>query len=104
MHHARNLRQLTGDPEFVEQLSQDFTQASLKPSDRAMLDYAAKLTETPWDMQESDVLDLRDAGFDDRSILDIAQVTAYYAYVNRIADGLGVSLEDYWAEGKEDYD
>ena len=55
-------------------------------------------------MQESDVTFLSELGFDDRSILDIAQVTAYYAYVNRIADGLGVSLEDYWAEGKEDYD
>ncbi len=69
-----------------------------------MLDYAAKLTRTPWNMLEDDVVHLRESGFDDRSILDMAQVTAYYAYVNRIADGLGVSLEDYWAEGKEDYD
>jgi len=69
-----------------------------------MLDYAAKLTRTPWNMIEDDVQKLRDLGFDDRAILDMAQVTAYYAYVNRIADGLGVSLEDYWAEGKEDYD
>jgi len=35
----------------------------------------------------------------DRAILDIAMITAYYAYVNRIADGLGVSLEDYWSRG-----
>lgn len=69
-----------------------------------MLDYVAKLTRTPWQMVEADVTHLRECGFDDRSILDIAQVTAYYAYVNRIADGLGVSLEDYWADGKEDYD
>ena len=47
---------------------------------------------------------LRAAGFSDRAILDIAQVVAYYAYVNRIADGLGVSLEPYWSEGREDYD
>ena len=47
---------------------------------------------------------LRACGFSDRAILDIAQVVAYYAYVNRIADGLGVTLESYWAEGKEDYD
>lgn len=69
-----------------------------------MLDYVAKLTRTPWEMVEADVEALRAAGFDDRSILDIAQVTAYYAYVNRIADGLGVSLEDYWADGKENYE
>ncbi len=69
-----------------------------------MLDYTAKLTKSPWDMEEADVDALRAAGFSDRAILDIAQVVAYYAYVNRIADGLGVSLEAYWAEGKEDYD
>ena len=68
-----------------------------------MLDYAAKLTRTPWEMSEDDVAALREAGFNDRAILDIAQVVAYYAYVNRIADGLGVSLEAYWAEGKDDY-
>ena len=69
-----------------------------------MLVYTEKLTRTPWDMVEEDVQALRDAGFDDRAIHDIAHVTGYYAYVNRIADGLGVMLEDYWAEGKEDYD
>ena len=69
-----------------------------------MLDYSAKLTRAPWDMTEDDLRGLRACGFSDRAILDIAQVVAYYAYVNRIADGLGVSLESYWAEGKEDYD
>ncbi len=68
-----------------------------------MLDYAAKLTREPWQMTEDDVIALRELGFSDRAVLDIAQVTAYYAYVNRIADGLGLSLEAYWAEGKEDY-
>ncbi len=70
-----------------------------------MLDYAAKLTQAPWDMRQQDVVNLRASGFTDRAILDIAQVVAYYAYVNRIADGLGVSLESFWSEdeGKEDY-
>ncbi len=61
-----------------------------------MLDYTYKLTLTPWEMTEADVQTLRDQGFSDRAILDINQVTAYYAYVNRIADGLGVPLEDFW--------
>ncbi len=69
-----------------------------------MLDYTAKLTRAPGDMTEDDIARLRDVGFSDRAILDIAQVVAYYAYVNRIADGLGVSLEQYWADGKEDYE
>lgn len=69
-----------------------------------MLDYAAKLTSAPWDMSEEDLRPLRACGFSDRAILDIAQVVAYYAYVNRIADGLGLALESYWTAGKDDYD
>ena len=82
----------------------DYRQAELGQADRAMLEYCAKLTRAPGDMNERDVEQLRQAGFDDRAVLDIAQVAAYYAYVNRIADGLGVSLEAYWAQGKDDYD
>ena len=63
-----------------------------------MLDYADKLTRTPWDMTEADLLLLREAGWDDRAILDINQTAAYYAYVNRVADGLGVLLDDYARE------
>ena len=59
-----------------------------------MLRYAVKLTVTPQEMVRSDVEALREAGFDDRSILAIAEVVAYYAYANRIADGLGVTLEN----------
>ena len=58
-----------------------------------MLRYAIKLTQMPDKIVEQDVIDLRQVGFSDRDILHIAEVTAYYAYVNRIADGLGVKLE-----------
>lgn len=61
-----------------------------------MLDYAVKLTRTPGDMVEADVDALRDAGFSDRDVLDICEVVAYYAYANRIADGLGVMVEDWY--------
>ncbi len=63
-----------------------------------MLAYAVKLTHTPWAMAQADVQALRDAGFSDADILDINQVTGYYAYVNRLADGLGVELEDFWSK------
>ncbi len=62
-----------------------------------MLTYVEKLTQTPGDVEEADIIALREVGFSDRDILDIATVTAYYAYVNRIADGLGVTLET-WLE------
>ncbi len=63
-----------------------------------MLEYAVKLTLTPWDMVKQDVADLRRAGFSDSAILDINQVTGYYAFVNRLADGLGVELEAFWGD------
>jgi len=65
----------------------------LEPADRVMLDYVAKLTLAPAEMEEADVEDLRAAGFDDRSIHDIVVVAGYFAFVNRVADGLGVELE-----------
>ena len=63
-----------------------------------MLAYAVKLTRRPRDVSSGDVEGLRALGFDDAAILDICQVVAYYNYVNRLADGLGVELEDFWAE------
>ena len=60
-----------------------------------MLLYATKLTSTPADVTAEDVAGLRRAGFTDRDVLDIVEVTAYYAYANRIADGLGVTDEPW---------
>jgi uncharacterized protein YciW len=64
-----------------------------------MLDYAVKLTREPWTMQPRDVGCLRELGFGDADILDIAQIVGYFAYVNRIAHGLGVGVEpEKWDE------
>jgi len=97
-HHGAGLLKLTRDNALVEQLKADYRQANLTPAQHAMLDYAVKLTLTPWDMTAADVLALREAGFSDRAILDINQITGYFAYVNRLADGLGVELEDIWEQ------
>lgn len=80
-------------------MKQDWRKADLEQADRAMLEYVEKLTLRPWDMAEEDVIALRKAGFSDAAILDINQVTSYFAYVNRLADGLGVELEGYWEKG-----
>jgi len=87
---------VTRDDDLVEQVKIDYTRAPLSDADRAMLDYVAKLTKEPASIAASDIEALRGAGFSDRAILDIAQIAAYYAYVNRLADGLGVKLEGYW--------
>lgn len=63
-----------------------------------MLEYVEMLTVRPQDVSKSNIEQLRTVGFSDRDILDICEVAAYYAYVNRIADGLGVSLETWITE------
>lgn len=79
--------------QLLADLSADYRAADLDMADRAMLDYAMKLTREPWAVAAGDIIALREAGFDDRAIHDICAVTAYFAFVNRIADGLGVELE-----------
>ncbi len=59
-----------------------------------MVRYALKLTASPGAMEKGDVERLRQVGFSDGDILAIAEVVGYYAYANRIADGLGIQLED----------
>lgn len=61
-----------------------------------MLDYASKLTLTPSQMQPFDVGRLKGAGLSDAAILDLNLVVSYFAFVNRVADGLGVELEEWW--------
>ena len=78
---------------LLEMLKSDYTTAEIPPADIAMLDYAIKLTVSPSEIGENDINTLRAMGFDDRAIHDICAITAYFAFVNRIADGLGVELE-----------
>lgn len=58
-----------------------------------MLSYALALTRTPASMTREHLAPMRAAGMDDRAILETNQVTAYFAYANRVADGLGLQLE-----------
>lgn len=59
-----------------------------------MFEYAAKLTKSPAGVEKKDVQFLREAGLEDRSILDVARVVAYFNFVNRMAEGLGVEVEE----------
>ena len=94
IHHGKGLFRLTKNQSLVDQLKDDYKKADITNKEKAMLDYSYKLTLFPWDMKKSDVDDLKKAGFFDREILDINQIVSYYAYVNRLADGLGVELEN----------
>ncbi len=79
---------------LIGALTTNHATADLGTADHAMLDYAAKLTLTPGEMTSADVDAAKAQGFDDRAIHDMCAITAYYAFVNRIADGLGVELEE----------
>jgi len=81
------------DPEAGEEAGEA---GPVSAKDAAMLGYASKLTLDPGSIERADVEALREHGFDDRAIHDICAVTSYYAFVNRIADGLGVELEARW--------
>lgn len=102
MRGPSGLRHLTNNNELVEKLAADFRSAQIAERDLMMLEYAVKLTREPWNMIQADVQRLRKAGFEDVDILDINQITGYFAFVNRPADGLGVELEPYWNEATYD--
>ncbi len=67
-----------------------------------MLDYSRKLTLTPYAMEPGDIALLREAGLSDSAILDLNLTVGYFAFVNRLADGLGVELESWWQEEASD--
>ncbi len=70
-------------------------QRPLSEADRALCAFAAKLTHTPTHMQPADLDTLRAHGFDDRAIHDAVQTIAYFNYITRVAEGLGVEPEDF---------
>jgi uncharacterized peroxidase-related enzyme len=94
------LLQLTNNAALVEQLKTDWRTADLISADQAILAYAEKLTLEPSNMLEADVIALRQVGLSDAAILDTNQVAAYYAYANRLIDGLGVEVEDILNSGR----
>jgi len=94
-HHRRGLRRLLRNGDLADAIETDWRSADLDPKRFAMLGFTEKLTRTPSSMDRSDVESLRAAGFSDRDVLDITEVIGYYAYANRIADGLGVEVEPW---------
>ena len=83
--HGAAVRQRADDPELGELIAQNYRAADLPPRQKAMLDFAVKLTEAPDKIEEADRQALRKAGFTDRDIWDIAAVAAFYNMSNRMA-------------------
>ena len=85
----------SGNATLVARFTSDPETAEVGDSDRALHAFAVKLTREPWRITRDDVDALRAQGFNDVQLSDAVQVISYFNYINRVADGLGVDLEDF---------
>jgi len=84
---------VTLDKALVEALEKDYANAPISNQDRVMLDYVIKVTKDATKVWRDDIDKLRAVGFDDRGILQITLIAAWFNYINRVADSLGVGRE-----------
>jgi uncharacterized peroxidase-related enzyme len=87
--HAKRFTELTKAPEVMQRLRTDGVQASLEPRQKAIVEYAAKLTRDPAAMTPADAAPLRAQGLGDLEILDLTHAVAMFAWANRLMQTLG---------------
>lgn len=99
--HGATVRALSGDPALGEALVMNYRVADISPRQRAMLDFAAKVTQASATVEEADRQALRDHGFTDRDIWDIANVTGFFNMSNRVASATGMEPNaEYHAQAR----
>jgi uncharacterized peroxidase-related enzyme len=91
--HAEFLRRVTLDKELVDALARDYRTAPITEQEKVMLDYVVQLTRDAVKIGPEYHDRLRDAGFDDRAILQITLIASWFNYINRVADALGVGRD-----------
>jgi uncharacterized peroxidase-related enzyme len=82
---------------MADRIAEDWRTAGLDPVDQALCEFTEKLTRAPSSVGSDDIASLRAVGLDDQGISSATQVIAYFNYINRIAEGLGVPAEE-WLE------
>jgi uncharacterized peroxidase-related enzyme len=80
----------------VQHVGHDYRRAELDPRTRALCDFAVDLTRRPAATGRAEIEALRAAGLDDETIHDAIQVIAYFNYINRVAEGVGIGPEPEW--------
>jgi uncharacterized peroxidase-related enzyme len=90
LSHTEFLNRVTSDEELAEAIRHDFRSAPITEADRAMLEYAEQITLDATCVTDAHHARLREVGFDDRAILQITLIAAWFNYINRVADALGV--------------
>ncbi|MGB1235752.1 MAG: peroxidase-related enzyme [Planktomarina sp.] len=99
--HGQAVRAMSGDPILGEQLVMNYRTADLTPRHRAMLDFAEKMTKASHEIEETDRQTLRDVGFSDRDIWDIAGVVGFFNMTNRVASATDMRPNDeYHAQNR----
>jgi uncharacterized peroxidase-related enzyme len=99
--HGAAVRELSGNPALGEQLASNYRSAAVEPKQRAMLDFAWKLTREPDAIDEPDRAALRHAGWSDREIWDIAAVAAFFNMTNRMSAATDMRPNDeYHAQAR----
>ncbi|MEM1375129.1 MAG: peroxidase-related enzyme [Pseudomonadota bacterium] len=99
--HGQAVRELSGDPILGEHLVMNYRAAKVTPKERAMLDFAVKMTEASHMIEEDDRQALRDAGWSDRDIWDIANVAGFFNMTNRVASATDMAPNaDYHARSR----
>jgi uncharacterized peroxidase-related enzyme len=99
--HGAAVRKYSKDPKLAETIVANYRAADLDQRTRAMLDFAWKLTIEPWGIEEADRAHLRDVGFKDRDIWDIAAVAGFYNMSNRVASATDMRPNDeYYSLGR----
>ncbi len=83
------MRLLTKDPKLADQIADDYREAELEPRERAMLDWAVKVTHSHDECTEGDLDALRTAGWTDEDIFDMTETAAMFNLTNRLANALG---------------
>ncbi|MCZ4365193.1 peroxidase-related enzyme [Sulfitobacter dubius] len=99
--HGAAVREMSGDPQLGEALVMNYRVAKITAKQRAMLDFAVKLTEASAKVEEADRQALRDTGFTDRDIFDIASVAGFFNMTNRVASATDMRPnDDYHAQAR----
>ena len=93
--HGEDLREQVDEDQLVRQIKMDFRSANLDATTRAILEFAEKVTLAAYTVQPSDLDLLRSHGLDDETIFDVVEIVGFFNSINRIADALGVELEDF---------
>ena len=93
--HLYDLRSETSDQELVDQIAEDWRSSRLSAEQITLCKFAEKLTKKPGSIGEKDFTNLKKEGFDDKIISEVVQIISYFNYINRVADGLGLSPEDF---------